>query len=209
MRKADVPLHIDPDWEYFEPDLEVAELLALSGATARFDGVGDDRLSKAQILGIRFGKGNPDHCRFRLAPERLVVRERDCRDARKTCLTCSFVFESDRASRSYCSRLCVPHLGKARVLRDVLCQHCSQSFRPREFGQKFCTRRCSAEARRAVFVRPPTGCENCGGCFPPSQSNNVASVTRRFCSRKCKLAAANRAYRRRRALQKEEATHGS
>lgn len=138
-----MPELFDPAWEYFEPDPEIAEALEVHQRFNLWDLVGDDRLAKYENLGMRFGIGNPDHCRFKLArprPERLnlsrLVYHRNCR-------TCGTLFLPDRESRWYCSQKCRPHPGKPKSLPEYACARCGVRFQPRTACRKFCSPECS------------------------------------------------------------------
>lgn len=141
-----MPLHIDPEWEYWEPDEEIAEILAESGACRHpFDLLSDNRLYKTGYLGLRYGNGNPDTCNFRLAPERVNQRELV---GKKECKKCGEVFYPDRFSRMYCSNECYPRPGKARVLADKSCAFCGETFRPKEASRRYCSLACVGKSQR-------------------------------------------------------------
>lgn len=193
-----MPLYIDPAWEYWQPDQEVAELLAESGACVGggFAAIADRRLGKAGGLGFRFGKGKPDFFCGRLAPrkragEREALRHREC-------AACGDYFLPKRSCRPYCSRKCSPHVGAQRSLPDVTCALCGIVFRRAEAGRKYCSLACVGKSQHKQA--PPSGCKGCGGHVPPSSSRNAGAVARLFCSKKCKAAAANR---KRRARKRE------
>lgn len=194
-----MPVEIDERWEYWEPDPEIAEVLALSGAVCRRDieSLGIE-LRNGQTLtdvGFRRGSGDPDRITFRLAPERQRCRSE--RHEWRECVTCGVAFRADRSDRRYCSLACRP-VGRRRSLPDVLCKQCQRTFRPWFAGQVFCSPECVGLSQRR---QPITGggCRNCGGAIPPSESRN-RSVQRVFCAERCKRNWANRAMRARRRM---------
>lgn len=106
-----MPLYIDPAWEYFEPDPEVAEAVygnhrkvsSLDLITTGFQDAGGIYNNQ----GLRFGSGNPDNFTFHLAPEKpqkevkhkqtdYIYKEdttqRSNAVKHKTCLVCATVY---------------------------------------------------------------------------------------------------------------------
>jgi hypothetical protein len=147
-----MPEEFDPEWEYFEPDPEIAEVLVshsrVSLAEMVFGGVrpGEDQGAS----GFRFGVGNPDAPRGKVAP--LTSRDveqvykaiqRDHIHYHVRCEGCGGYFLPDKNSRKYCSNECYIRLGAARILEDIPCTTCGKVFRPRESGRKYCSVPCS------------------------------------------------------------------
>lgn len=135
---------IEPAWEYWQPDPEVAEAMGpdrLDGFAAL--GVEDLRLRRDRLPGgFRFGRGDPDFARLRLAPPR-PGRAREL-IPRKTCPTCGKTWQPDRSDRRYCSMACRKVPGRPRELpgaRD--CGTCGATFRPLWSAHRFCSRRCA------------------------------------------------------------------
>jgi hypothetical protein len=137
-----MPLFIDPAWEYFTPDSEVAEADLFPTSRNLFD----DRLYKAGALGVRFGRGSPDHPRLHLA-RRLPFRH-DAVLYHVPCLGCSAPFLPDRFDRSYCCRRCVPRPGRAPTRPVSVCACCSAPFRPRWDGHRYCSLSCASRSNR-------------------------------------------------------------
>jgi predicted nucleic acid-binding Zn ribbon protein len=142
-----MPAAIDPAWEYWEPDPEVAEAMGaarLPGFAAL--GIEDRRAERAgSLVGVRFGRGNPDACRFRLAPERPSCRA-PSRCRRVPCPGCGAGFDQLRPDRAYCSRRCAAAVTtRARRVRPaaVACPGCGAAVRPLFVGHRYCSRACA------------------------------------------------------------------
>jgi hypothetical protein len=147
----DVGIYIDPAWEYWEPDPEIAEVLHHSQRLRLVDLMYDWRMQKHRAGGIRFGNGNPDGFGGKLAPKRLKPERESPRPA--ICKGCGRLFQPDRFSRKHCSSACYKQPGRDRVLPDVTCEACGVVFRPREAGQRFCNKSCFGKSRPRL---PPT-----------------------------------------------------
>jgi hypothetical protein len=191
-----VPAYIDPSWEYFTPDPEVAEVLRTERVD--FADLMDSRLYKTRNQGLRFGRGNPDAFIGRIAPKRYEVERADLRH--RPCKTCGEFFLPERTSRRYCSRDCSPSPGAPRLHLDRPCQVCNALFRPESAGTKYCSVRCTGVAQRGPNYKPRRAsaspvcrpkradrpCSTCGVQFHPTCD------TARFCSRKCSDLARRR-----------------
>ncbi len=195
-----MPEEFDPAWEYWEPNPEIAEVMARNGVAEGFDAVIDcreDGRGLRRADGIRFGRGNPDFARFHLAPECPTADRLQPR----VCPACRFEFVPDRSSRIYCSNRCYVRRGRERELPDAHnCERCAAPFRPTRRGHWFCSLKChndrqrddAAEMRRFYQSAPPgpigrprvlddIECPGCGDLFRPVASDTV------HCSHSCAL----------------------
>lgn len=188
---------LDPAWEYWVPDEEIAEVLA-ERSRGGYCLITDRRLRKEDNEGLRFGQGNPDRFSFRLARERP---EREARaPAWRYCKGCGHAFRPRRASHRYCHISCFPRRGRQRRVADRQCRQCGIVFRPREAARAYCSMACVAQSQVKATPVIAGGCAWCGGPIPPSESRNKAA-SRRFCKRSCKNLMANHNRRKR---QREE-----
>jgi hypothetical protein len=198
-----VPIDIDPEWEYWVGDPEITELLqSYAGSANRIDLLADDRLAdRGANLGIRFGKGNPDHCRFTLARPR-PERYRDDWEpiSPRACSGCGFTFQPDRRGRRYCSSACAKpeccFYGSERCLPDITCPICNVPFRPRTQESKFCSLACTSLSQKKEAILASDKCPACGKDIDPSASPNQRQE-KKYCSPRCKRAFINRKWRER------------
>jgi predicted nucleic acid-binding Zn ribbon protein len=148
-----MPEHIDEAWEYWTPDVEIAEVLAEAAApAAALDLVTDKRVE----LGLRFGKGDPDRALLREAREKprcVAGRPRELVDV--TC-PCGVTFRPDRAGRKYHSRACCASAQKFVPFASG-CPVCGSTVPPggnrNGLTKRYCSGRCqraAAAARRRV-----------------------------------------------------------
>jgi hypothetical protein len=166
-----MPELLDPDWEYFVPDPEIAEVMGCA-APEGFDGVIDwqeDRRGRGHASGLRFGRGNPDYARFRLAPpkaDRPTARPRRCQ-------WCEFSFYPRGSGSRFCSRECY---AAGRQLEPRHCLTCGSLFRPPRSHSRYCSQRCSPSNQRSL---PDRECRSCGKLFRPLADRTV------YCSIRC------------------------
>lgn len=146
-----MPLSIDPAWEYWEPDPEIQEAMFAGARVRPFDLLADVREDlKFGAAGIRFGKGNPDRCRFRLRPERdraycdddLPYYRKGWLCARK-CQGCQREFQPDRDSRRYCSVECVRSKRESTKPLVRSCEECGREFLAKGKSRRYCGHRCA------------------------------------------------------------------
>lgn len=202
-----MPLWIDPAWEYWQPDAEVAELLAEAGRLPNlaFLSVSDLRLGVRGATAIRISRSPTPPTR--LAPERRPERyELTQAGYARRCLTCRVFFTPLCHTTRYCSLSCRPRGpgGKRRLPESLPCAHCGGPFRPEESGQTLCSRLCRNRAvaqgrcKQAASVEERPGvCPECGvGIEPPT---NRRGVVKRFCSPRCQKRHGSRESDRRRA----------
>ncbi len=150
-----MPLEIDPHWEYHVVDPEVEELFTYT--STKIDDLFDSRLLKTKRLGLRFGNGRWDKFSGRLAPPK-PQRVIDNPVTQMCCVSCGTTFLPDRHGRTYCSRFCVVHPGRARKLSNIPCQRCNKVFRPHWHGHIFCSMSCSNKAKgTSLKTMPPEG----------------------------------------------------
>ena len=163
-----MPVEFPPSWEYYTPAPEVAALFDRSGvcpAVARLGFGRDDAGERAAAPGVQF-TDRPDGYRSRLAPPKPERARPE--PTREICRRCGWVFlcRPDRPRR-YCARFCYDEAkAAAKLLRPVsppppkpesvklACPTCAQSFRPRDKGQRFCSRSCFQATRRKP--KPPS-----------------------------------------------------
>lgn len=153
-----MPLAIDERWEYHEPDPEVAELFAMTGACDARARIVDARVEDREgNVGFRFGRGDPNRVpALKLARTSLSARYREATVVRRqnvTCAECGDEFAPDRDGRRRCAGC--RRLGRLRVLEDRPCPTCGVPFRPPQSRSKYCSRTCTPPTRRRVKV--PSG----------------------------------------------------
>lgn len=181
-----MPELLNPEWEFWEPDAEIAEIMAVR-VLAGFAGLASYRDVNH---GFRFGCGNPNFCRFRLAPPKP---EPDCKPLEsRVCKGCGYSFMPNRRSRRYCSNRCYIRPGRARELLDCPCEACGVAFRPLCRSHRYCSRVCSNVGFRKR--EHDTGCPTCG--CEVVRSGKGRSAAKIYCSRSCMRAAVNRRYHR-------------
>jgi hypothetical protein len=199
----EVPIHIDPRWEYFTTDEEIEEILSWN-RSKDFDSILDGRRDWFAD-GIRFGKGNPNHFNFKLArprPERCqeTLDQRECQ--RKEC---NEVFWPRRASQRYCSRECRPITAKTIQARGCARSECPVVFTPQRDDRRYCSPRCAALVGGEItkVERLGDGCRICGEIVPPDKYPN-RKKPKKFCSPRCKRISASRTYRQNKtSIQRE------
>lgn len=201
-----MPETFDPTWEYWEPDPEVAEVLALAASLHSLDDfalLGQESLRLERIglrcgFGFRFGRGNPNRPHLHLGrPKSEGRRESYCRFI--PCVWCGNHFTERRPNcGGYCSCWCA---GQARGLDlrkrplSLECRVCDRRFEPLYGGQTLCSRACAGllGAEKSRVVRVGDGCPTCG--LPVVKSGRGNSKAKVYCSRRCLKVAVNRAYR--------------
>lgn len=154
---------LDPAWEYREDGGEVAELLAEAAAKGRGRGFAvlglspEGELDRRYNVGVRFGRGNPNHFEGWLAPARPERPERPLKPVKPkrvprpkvvcTCVRCgaSFVPARPDRPRSRCSRACNGRAEGlfAKVLPAVRTCGCGREFPPRRAGHFACSPECA------------------------------------------------------------------
>lgn len=126
-----MPIHIDPNWEYYTPNPELEELL-------HYD---SDPLD--QIYG---GKENKCDVSFIFAVDSRKTPAR----IEKKCPDCKKLFFSQREDKKYCSKECWNRNrrgrgGRKRVLPESIpCKVCGTSFRPRQSSHRCCSKVCGS-----------------------------------------------------------------
>lgn len=164
-----MPEQFDPAWEYFEPDPEVAEVFAPEGSGFGVLGIEGRRIERdGALLGFRFGVGNPDSGRFRLARERRV-REYGSVCRVLTCPQCGDQFLQDRPHRgTYCSHRCANTASARKVERlGDGCPCCGAGVVAANKNREqkvFCSKACKdrmhlrrlKKIRDADMIRPAT-----------------------------------------------------
>ncbi len=174
-----MPECFDPAWEYFEPDPEVAELFAETGAVRAEELVfGSDADNRPAARGSRAAPAyqfnpNPNAYRSRLAPPKQVKVRQKKSKVRAACATCEKPFYPERPRVTHCSRACA---GNAKKTANKPCAWCRTLFLPRRPKQKFCGHACKGLACRV----PSKPCERCGKAFWTGRTGKG-----RFCSRAC------------------------
>jgi hypothetical protein len=191
-----MPEELDPAWEYWTPDPEIAEILAEASRLSGFAllGVEESHAKKlAGNVGFYFGRGNPNYYRSREARERPeVVRESKCRDV--SCLGCGVAFRQSRPNLMCCSRECAHEVAaETRRVRaaEWTCERCGKWFEPNRVGQVFCSPACGGLSASDAEPRE-SGCLVCGDPVPESTSRN--GIPRVYCSVRCKRVFVNRRY---------------
>lgn len=144
-----MPEQFDPAWEYWAPDPEIVEAMAVP-KPSRFDGLAQtDEYLRIDQLGFRLGRAQPDHYMPAQAPyweepwEDVAVdpawRLRECR-------VCAEPFRVLSKGQFYCGRSCGATKSPQcqRTLPDAVCLNplCKRTFRVRNDGQKYCCTAC-------------------------------------------------------------------
>lgn len=147
---------ITPQWEYWVPDAEVAEVLAAMENRVRVSPEEffweDWRLSGRECRathGYRLGTGDPNKTPYlklrRPKPERAPLPE----PARRACDWCGDVFTPDRRrpGQRHCSKKCA-----RSHLSPLPCSGCGREFMPERSARKFCCVACARRASNAARV---------------------------------------------------------
>lgn len=166
----------NPEWEYWVPDEEIQEI-AFNHRLDGFDGLSlnPESFSDKQILtGIRFGKGNPDNCRFKLGKEK---RTREYNDLPIVKCVCGELFKCRKRDSKYCSIHCRLMYNQF----DAQCSNCYSSFRKNSPNR--CIVWCSDECRREILSRTSIKCMR-GNC---KKRFNVSRDNTKYCSHVCYL----------------------
>jgi hypothetical protein len=134
-------VEFDPEWEYYNPDPEVNEIV-YSRKVNDFGVVFTRDKSKKANHGFRFGNGNPNYCSFRMGREKKGYRTIQLED--KNCPKCSRLFTPSRRSQVACSKRC--GCGAPKVLPStVSCKECCKEFRPIWSGNIYCSMSCAGK----------------------------------------------------------------
>lgn len=201
-----MPVEFDPDWEYWVGDPEITDLLDEADDADPMARLWDYRLVEHESLGLRFGRGNPDFFRGRLARPK---RQSDRPDIpRINCKACRMGFQPTHRTKKYCSRKCrfVGYDGGWATRREngtgppakgtATCPQCRSEFDRIKWDQKCCSRQCDGLLKRQRTVVKTGGCRYCGE--PVSPSRTGAGPKKVFCSRRCQKRHKSREYMRRR-----------
>lgn len=144
-----MPMQFDPQWEYYCPDAEIQEVLQSSFRLE--DGYFREN---AKRMGLRCGRGNPDH-RMPRKLQRVVERYHPPGLTIIPCRICGHLFRPKRKGQSVCSHRC---LGRSRATSfservrkgSFFCSYCKNKFIPKRAGRDtYCSRQCSRLARPA------------------------------------------------------------
>lgn len=150
-----MPAYISEAWEYYVPDDEVEELLAQSRVLDSMEALADDRASfKGWNSGLRYGRGNPNTCYFKLAREKLSKRFLRESTPLRECAKCGEQFTPDRKARKYCPGCAKTGRPKELPL-SAQCKECSKEFPPTHTGHVYCGTACSAVAGSRVASEKP------------------------------------------------------
>jgi hypothetical protein len=143
---------IDPAWEYWMPDPDIAELIEESSGTKADQA---DELFRHSV-GIHFGNGNPNRGqRTRLAASK-PVKDSPPERGPANCNGCHKVFMPKRSEQVYCCSACQPRAGRPRTRIDgrlpqaKVCPECAGEFFPWRPQQVCCGKRCSAKRGRRI-----------------------------------------------------------
>jgi hypothetical protein len=198
---------LDPEWEYWVPDEEVAEALGLYEPKG-FEELMDHRLDKHSALGMRFGRGRPDKFIGKLAPEKFRFKEPAAWQRHIPCAWCGVVFLPRKRGQVCCGTPCRMdklHSGNC-TLAPIPCarEGCGFVFRPARARQAYCSPECAgrvgAQACRIVSPHPVEGgCLHCGAAVPESGSRN-RNDEKVYCSVRCGKAYRNKRYRDRKRV---------
>ena len=198
-----MPEAFDPAWEYWEPDPEIAELLAeesdCDADWRLFPDPLERRLDRGAVLGLRFGSMRSmraiDHPWLRLARPRYAEPcESGCQ--RVECQWCGREFLERRPQMGRCCswRCGVLYRARQRRLRpdSATCRVCGNVFAPKRCEQVLCSRPCASQlgASKVRIPRVGCGCPVCGQLVTPG----TRGMPKVYCSRRCKKVAINRRY---------------
>ena len=168
-----MPVDFDPAWEYWEPDPEIAQVMyCCQSRGSLLDDLWSDTRNDGYILGMRFGRGNPNKGGFHLA------RPRSRKEL--ACQTCGDLFVPRNPDHIYCSQEC----------KRVECEQCGELFAPRSKHSRFCTLSCARKCMPFYHRGNPNAkgrprylldvtCANCCKVFRP-----VAAIVK-YCSLSC------------------------
>ena len=182
-----MPTELDPAWEYYVPDPEIAELMA--GARVVFD-VFVGRGEKERALGFAQVSRSDG---YRSTWPLVALPYDRLKFALKECAGCGYYFRPDRETQRYCNRTCRPPADPDRArlrrrLRGVTheCPTCHVSYAPWVKRQVYCSVGCIP--RRGV--NRPQGSLICRWCLNPFPRPRYAHGNRKkFCGRGCLAAA--------------------
>lgn len=186
-------VEFDPSWEYYTRDEDLwdgDEAEAPEG----FSGI---PYSHPSNRSFRFGRGNPDHLRFALAPAKPERRVRGV--VYRLCEGCGGRFEVGYSARGkFCSRVCYVEAARNPV-QEKACVACGRPFQTRKPSRRCCSFDCTIKVclaarqvsvaelkRRAVDPRFLPACGGCGLSFFPKRPEQ------KYCNRKCSGLAKHR-----------------
>jgi hypothetical protein len=146
-----MPTELDPAWEYWTPDPEIAEAMGNETADG-FDGLPvtrtDRRAGRVEVPGFRFGRGRTvDYFPFRFG---RAKPDRASGLPSRWCVHCRGLFEPRKRAQRYCSRDCRYTAG---AVAPVTCGTCFGVFKPSGRGRRFCSPRCCWAAKTGVPLR--------------------------------------------------------
>lgn len=189
-----MPEQFDPDWEYWTPDPEIADVLNDEIARKsrrvkiKVDCHEDQSTGRYGITGFQYGS-HPDNPNTRLARERIYIRE--SREAIQCAYPpCRRLFYAKSANIRHCSKSCGKKNRARTEPRQMMCP-CGNTWQTRNPYRLYCDTVCavrySPKMKQCRRVLPDSvKCQRCGNGFYPKASRT------RFCSVKCGTAGNGR-----------------
>lgn len=145
-----MPEEFDPAWEYRVDDPEIAEAMRLQVRLPTIALLPQCRSEGSNLkdIGFRFGRGNPDYPKLRLAPakpERPPAKpkpkkqQKPRRKANEQTCRCGIVYRAPPSRRrEFCSKRCAAMRSKS----SRPCEWCEVEFIPNRPKQRFCEVAC-------------------------------------------------------------------
>ena len=92
------------------------------------------------------------------------------------CKICGKVFESQRASKMFCSKNCHNiHRYGVPLLKGINCLNCNKEIQPIKRTQKFCNKKCSSDySKKQTILNSNKKCIYCGDSFISKRKDAVS-----------------------------------
>lgn len=148
-----MPLEIDERWEYWEPDPDVAWVMARNwGRVSLMEMLrGGYEDNDCRNLGMRFGSGSWNSCHLHQGPPKKGRWEDMEPIQEQTCPTCERRFLPRKRGAVYCGVICVVRLGRSREApRQEACRECGGPMDADSADRIYCSRRCASKAANRV-----------------------------------------------------------
>jgi hypothetical protein len=148
-----MPLELDPHWEYWTPDPEIAEVMGTDRPDG-FDGLPWAKCKRSRWsadIGFRFGveTRGVDYPHLRFGREKAT---RPDRRPDKRCRRCERLYTPDKDRQIYCSVRC---RYDAEGIRPRACAVCYAVFKPGARDGRYCSYTCMASGISAGMTGKP------------------------------------------------------
>lgn len=176
----------DPEWEYFQADPEIEELVYSRPGRmfTRLPVDKDEKTGRMVLRGIRVGHDpNWDHTWQEPYPQVIAKSLPPV-----TCPTCRYTFNPTTPGRKFCSRRCSnqdyrvpPEKRPKKTLTPKACSRCGILFQPETSRRRYCSRRCAwtNNGKNRLMISLPKVCRFCEKPFTTWKEVKV------FCSERC------------------------